>query len=346
MTKRIDQAVIMVGGRGTRLRPLTETCPKPALPVLDKPCLMYLIESVAAAGIKKVILACGYRSQQLVEAIGDGSHIGIEISYSFEDEPLGTAGAIKKVENMLGETFVAANGDVFADIDVKDEIREHFSSGAAVTMSLTPVDNPCEFGIARVGPDGRISEFKEKPKPEEAFSNLINAGVYVLEKRIFDTVPENAQYDLSKELVPRLMEKGERIQGYGLRGMWRDVGRPSDLIGANLAAAERLFGNENWGEHDVSRTEIDGPFFLGEGSSISDSRSDSSVILKGCRVAGSRLKGSLVMRNCTVEEAEIRDSILGNGCAISPGSVIERSVLGDGTVVAPGTRIVDNEVKK
>jgi mannose-1-phosphate guanylyltransferase len=346
MTKKIDQAVIMVGGKGTRLRPLTETCPKPALPVLDKPCLMYLVESIAAAGIKKVILACGYRSQQLVEAIGDGSDLGIEITYSFEDEPLGTAGAIKKVEDLLGDTFVAANGDVFADIDVKDEIREHFSSGATVTMSLTPVDNPCEFGIARVGQDGRISEFKEKPKPEEAFSNLINAGVYVLEKRILEMVAENTQYDLSKELIPRLMERGERIQGYGLKGMWRDVGRPSDLIGANLAAAERLFGNENWGEHDIYRTEIDGPFFLGEGSSIYDSRSDSSVILKGCRVAGSRLKGSLVMRNCTVEEADIRDSILGNGCAISPGSVIERSVLGDGTVVAPGTRIVDNEVKK
>lgn len=345
MTKKIDQAVIMVGGKGTRLRPLTETCPKPALPVLDKPCLMYLIESVAAAGIKKVILACGYRSRQLVEAIGDGSDLGIEIIYSFEDEPLGTAGAIKKVENMLGDTFVAANGDVFADIDVKGEIREHFLSGAAVTMSLTPVENPCEFGIARVGPDGRISEFKEKPKPEEAFSNLINAGVYVLEKRILELVPENTQYDLSKELVPRLMDGGERIQGYGLKGMWRDVGRPSDLIGANLVAAERLFGNEDWNEHDVIRTEIKGPFFLGEGSAISDSFSDSSVVSKGSRVSGSRLKGSLVMRNCMVENAEIYDSILGKGCIVHSGSVIERSVLGDGTVVEAGTKITDNEAK-
>ncbi|MDN5358018.1 MAG: mannose-phosphate guanylyltransferase [Candidatus Methanomethylophilaceae archaeon] len=346
MTKKIDQAVIMVGGKGTRLRPLTETCPKPALPVLDKPCLMYLIESVAAAGIKKVILACGYRSQQLVEAIGDGSDLGIEIIYSFEDEPLGTAGAIKKVENMLGDTFVAANGDVFADIDVKDEIREHFSSGAAVTMALTPVDNPCEFGIARVGPDGRISEFKEKPKPGEVFSNLINAGVYVLEKKVLGLVPENTQYDLSKELIPRLMERGERIQGYGLKGMWRDVGRPSDLIGANLAVAERLFEDEDWTEHGALRTEINGPFFLGEGSSISDSFSDSSVILKKCTVAGSRLKGSLIMRNCRVEEAEINNSILGCGCTVSPGSVIERSVLGDGTLVPPGTAIIDNGVKK
>jgi len=346
MTKKIDQAVIMVGGKGTRLRPLTETCPKPALPVLDKPCLMYLIESVAAAGIKEVILACGYRSQQLVESIGDGSELGVHISYSFEDEPLGTAGAIKKVEDMLGDTFVAANGDVFADIDMKEEIDEHFSSGATVTMSLIPVDNPCEFGIARVGTDGRISEFKEKPKPEEAFSNLINAGVYVLEKRILDLVPENTQYDLSKELIPRLMDRGDRIQGYMLNGIWRDVGRPSDLIGANLIAAEKRFGKEDWTAHDVSRTSIGGPFFLGEGSSISDSSSESSVILKGCRVAGSRLKGSLIMHGCKVENAEVSNSILGNGCTISCGSVIDGSVLGDGTHVAPGTNMVDNEMKK
>ncbi len=159
-------------------------------------------------------------------------------------------------------------------------------------------------------------------------------------------MPENSQYDLSKELIPRLMERGERIQGYGLKGMWRDVGRPSDLIGANLSAAERLFGKEGPTENGAIRTEIGGPFFLGEGSVISDSFSESSVILKECVVAGSRLKGSLVMRNCRVEEAEISDSILGKGCKISPGSTIVRSVLGDGTLVPPGTAIIDNEVKK
>lgn len=346
MTEKIDQAVIMVGGKGTRLRPLTETCPKPALPVLDKPCLMYLIESIARAGIKEVILACGYRSQQLVDTIGDGSELGIEITYSFEDEPLGTAGAIKKVENRLGDTFIAANGDVFAEINVIEEISEHFSSGAAVTLSLTPVENPCEFGIARVGNDGRIIEFKEKPRPEEAFSNLINAGVYVLEKKILDLVPDNTQYDLSKELIPRLMDGGERIQGYRLNGMWRDVGRPSDLIGANLTAAEKRFSNEDWSKHDVSDTVIKGPFFLGAGSKISDSSSESSVILEDCTVSRGRLNGSLVMRSCKIEGADIRNSVLGNGCTVSEGSVIDGSVLGEGTYVAPGTKMVNNKVKK
>ena len=346
MVKKIDQAVIMVGGMGTRLRPLTETCPKPVLPVLDKPCLMYLIESIARAGVKEIILACGYRSQQLKDAIGDGSHLGIDISYSYEDEPLGTAGAIKKVVDRLGDTFIAANGDVFADIDVTEEISEHFRSGALATLSLTPVENPWEFGVAGINDDGRITEFREKPKPEDAFSNLINAGVYVLEKKIFDLVPENAKYDLSKELIPLLVKEGEIVQGYKLNGVWLDVGRPNDLIAANLTAAERYFSDEDWSEHNVCNTTVSGAFYLGKGSMISDSSSESSVVLKDCKVSGSRITDSLIMPGCIVEGAEIKGSILGNGCIIPKGSMIENSVLGNGTTVVAGTRIVDNEVAK
>ena len=344
MVKKIDQAVIMVGGMGTRLRPLTETCPKPVLPVLDKPCLMYLIESIARAGVKEIILACGYRSQQLKDAIGDGSRLGIDISYSYEDEPLGTAGAIKKVVDRLGDTFIAANGDVFADIDVAEEVKEHFESDALVTLSLTPVENPWEFGVAGIDAEGKITEFKEKPKPEDAFSNLINAGVYVLEKKIFDLVPENTNYDLSKELIPILMDRGERVQGYKLNGVWLDVGRPNDLIAANLNAAERYFSDEDWSEHNVHNTTISGAFYLGKGSMISDSSSESSVVLKDCKVSGSRITDSLIMPGCIVEGAEIKGSILGNGCIIPKGSMIENSVLGNGTIVVAGTRIVDNEV--
>ena len=190
MEGKVRQAVVMVGGKGTRLLPLTETRPKIILPVADRPCLWYLLRSLARAGIEEVILACGYKSEQMREAIGDGSDLGLSIIYSYEDEPLGTGGAMKLVEDRLDDVFVAANGDVFASIDVASEIREHIDSGASVTISLTPVDNPCEFGIARVQPDGRITEFKEKPKPEEVFSNLINAGVYVLNRSVLGYVPE------------------------------------------------------------------------------------------------------------------------------------------------------------
>lgn len=346
MTKKIDQAVIMVGGMGTRLRPLTETCPKPILPVLDKPCLMYLIENIASAGISEIILACGYRYPQLAETIGDGLDIGIDISYSFEDEPLGTAGAIKKVEGRLGDTFVAANGDVFSQINVAEEIEEHISSKASITISLTEVNNPCEYGIARIDKDGRISEFKEKPKPEEVFSNLINAGIYVMEKDVLSLVPDKGQYDLSKELVPELMERGDRIQGYMYKGSWLDVGRPSDLIGANQIAASMRFDNEVWPRHKTSGTSINKPFYLGRDSSITNSISDSSVVLEGCRVSESKLNGSLIMKNCIVESSILTNSILGSGCNVCFGSTIEDSVLGDGTNVPAGTRIINNEVNK
>ncbi len=337
---KVRQAVIMVGGKGTRLRPLTDNKPKPALSVLDKPCLMYLIESIASAGIEEIILACGYKSELLMEAIGDGSDLGIDISYSFEDTPLGTGGAIKNVADRLDETFVAANGDVFADISVKEEIETHFASGAAVTLALTAVKNPCEFGIVRMEKDGRITEFKEKPKPEEAFFNLINAGVYIVQKEVLDRIDE-IPFDFSKDLIPLLVKDGKRIQGYRLKGLWRDVGRPSDLLKANQDAAERL--NKSFA---TERTEITGTFYLGESSAITDSVSENSVILKDSKVMSSTLKNSLVMQKSIIDSSVIVDSIIGEGCTVESGSEIRKSVLGDGTVVKRGSVIVGNGVKK
>ena len=333
MGGKVRQAVVMVGGKGTRLLPLTETRPKIILPVADRPCLWYLLRSLARAGIEEVILACGYKSEQMREAIGDGSDLGLNIIYSYEDEPLGTGGAMKLVEGRLDDVFVAANGDVFASIDVASEIREHIETGASVTISLTPVENPCEFGIARVQPDGRITEFKEKPRPEEVFSNLINAGVYVLNRSVLDYVPEKAFYDFSKDLVPRLMADGHRIQGFQIDGIWMDVGRPHDLLGANLAVASAEYAGSDWA---TGGSEVDGPFYMGAGSDVSDSRISDSVVLAGSSVSGSDLDRVLVMRNCRVQGAKLENSILGDGCTIGKGAVVRNAVLADNTVIGPG----------
>ena len=333
MDGKVRQAVVMVGGKGTRLLPLTETRPKIILPVADRPCLWYLLRSLARAGIEEVILACGYKSEQMREAIGDGSDLGLNIIYSYEDEPLGTGGAMKLVEDRLDDVFVAANGDVFASIDVASEIREHIESGASVTISLTPVENPCEFGIARVQPDGRITEFREKPRPEEVFSNLINAGVYVLNRSVLDYVPEKTFYDFSKDLVPRLMADGHRIQGFQIDGIWMDVGRPHDLLGANLAVASAEYAGSDWA---TGGSEVDGPFYMGAGSDVSDSRISDSVVLAGSSVSGSDLDRVLVMRNCRVQGAKLENSILGDGCTIGEGAVVRNAVLADNTVIGPG----------
>ena len=332
---KVRQAVVMVGGKGTRLMPLTETKPKPILSVVDKPCIWYLIRSLARAGIEEVILACGYKPG-MMEELGDGSDLGITIRYSYEDEPMGTAGAMKLLEDQLDDTFVASNGEVFADIDVAEEIGVHRDTGADITIALTPVDNPCEFGIARVDASGRISEFKEKPKPEEVFSNLINAGVYVLQKEVLSRVPPGRFFDFSKDLVPIILSEGGHVQGYSLSGIWMDVGRPYDLLGANLAMAKREHAVR---DHRAQDACIRGDFYMGPGSKVANSELISSVVLAGSKVENSRLERALVMRNCTVDGARIINSILGDGCVVKHGAEVLNAVLADNTVVESGQRI-------
>jgi len=321
----------MVGGKGTRLRPLTDERPKPILPVLDRPCLSYLIASLAKGGIDEVFLACGYRSEKMAAAIGDGTAEGISIEYSYEDSPAGTAGAIKLLEDRLDDTFVACNGDVFADIDLRGEIDEHKRAKASLTISLTPVANPCEFGIARLDDDGRILEFKEKPKPEEVFSNLVNAGVYVIDKEIMQYVPNGKMYDFSKDLTPKIMNLGYKVQGHMLSGMWMDVGRPRDLFESNILMAERLYSSKVW--DNILGSSITKPFYLGHGGKVSDSNMMSSVISKGSVIEGSDISQSLIMADCRILGAIISGSILGERCTVKKGAKIIDSVLADGTVV-------------
>lgn len=330
---RIKQAIVMVGGKGTRLLPLTETRPKPVLPVNDRPCLWYLLRSMKQAGIEEVILACGYRSEKMIEDMGDGSDLGIKITYSFEDEPLGTAGAMKNIEEKLDDYFVAANGDVFADVDISEQIEEHFKSGAAITISLIKVPNPCEFGTALVEKDGRISKFIDKPKPEEVLSDLINAGIYVVDKRVLDFVPKNSFYDFSMHVFPKVLESGLRIQGYPLKGVWMDVGRPHDLLKANLTIAER-YGT---GGGTITNSTIAGHCYAGKNALILNSTLNNTVISRMSQITDANLDNVLVMMSCIVEGAQIINSILGEGCRIGKNAVIQNAVLRDGTVVEPGT---------
>ena len=329
----VRQAVVMVGGKGTRLLPLTETKPKIILPVADKPCLWYLLRSLAAGGIEEVILACGYKSELMRRTIGDGSDLGLSIEYSYEDEPMGTGGAMKLVEDRLDDTFVAANGDVFVSMDVTGEILRHEETGAAVTIALTPVENPCEFGIARVDDELRITEFKEKPKPEEVFSNLINAGVYVLQKDVLAEVPENTFYDFSKDLVPRLMSEGRRIQGYEVDGIWMDVGRPRDLLRANLAIAEAEYADRDWKAPGCA---IEGALYMGHGASVNGSRLTDVVLSQRTSVKASKLDRVLAMDGCEIHDAELTNVILGEGCRVGKGAKVSNAVLADGTVVKAG----------
>ena len=331
MTRDVRQAVIMVGGKGTRLRPLTNNCPKPILPILDKPCTEYFIDALADAGMEEVIMACGYRSQQVRDALGDGSKQGIKVTYSYEDHPLGTGGALKLIEDKLDDVFIAINGDNFMDIDFKAIAKEHFDSGADVTISLSTTDNPCEVGIVRLDDTGRILEFKEKPKPEEVFSNILNTGVYVVNRDVLKFIPDDTMYDFSKELFPLLMEKGYRIQGFKEKGHWMDIGRPKDFLGANLLTAGKNYSGYDWSSQ-AKDSMVKGTSFLGKGTTVSGSSITDAVISENSTVSGSEIRNSLILSGCSIEDSNIEDTILGKDCKIE-GSRLKGCVLADGTVV-------------
>ncbi len=342
MKSEVRQAVIMVGGLGTRLLPLTLTRPKPAMPVLDRPFLKYLISSMAEAGIEEVILACGYKSDMLAHAVGDGSDMGVRIVYSDEDTPLGTGGAIKNLEDRLDPVFLAANGDTLTSVDIASQIKEHFDTCASVTVSLSEVEDTSQCGVVRLGPGGRILGFQEKPRKEEAYSNLANSGVYVVDRSVLGYIRKDTFCDFSKEIFPLLIEKGERLQGHMAKGIWIDIGRPHDLIRMNLLMAERLDpGSRILGQ--VSGSELEGTVYTGEGSILDSSEVSESVISEGCIVKTSRIVSSFAMRGCRTEGAYVENSILGEGCILGKGCRVTDSVLKDGTVVEEN-RIISRTV--
>lgn len=305
-----------MGGKGTRLRPLTETAPKPMLPVLGRPCLEYVIRSLTDSGMREIILACGYRSDHITDFVGDGSDFGAHVTFAYEEEPAGTAGSVKLLEDRLDDSFVVASGDVLADVDLGDMVAAD-GGGAAVTMALTRVDDPTQFGIVGLNDAGWVSRFKEKPRPEEVFSNLINAGIYVLDRDVLGLVPEGTVYDFSKDLFPEVLERGMGIRGHVLDGFWMDIGRPSDLLRANIDRAAALGGP--------------GSNYVIDPSGLHRVTMGSSVLHTGVRADDCSIQRSLVMEDAVIGRGSVViDSIVGRGAVVGEGCRLEGAVLADG----------------
>lgn len=344
MADKIRQAVILVGGFGTRLLPLTRTRPKPVMPVLDRPFLHYLIQSMAEAGITEVILACGYKSDVLAEKLGNGQDLGITISYVDEDTPLGTAGAIKNIESRLDPVFVASNGDTLNFVDVKSQIETHLNTGADVTLSLSEMEDVSSYGVVVMDDTGRITAFQEKPKPGEEISHMVNTGLYVMNHSILRFVPENTFFDLSKDLYPILLKEKKKMQGHPAKGIWIDIGKPHDLIMMNQVMADTLYKNRDWNGF-ADNSMITGSSYIGKESTLDSSVLTDSIISRGCTVKDSKLKGTLIMERCTIQKADISNSIVGEGCVIDEGSKITDCVLGDNVVVGPGTQLEGQKIE-
>ena len=317
MADKIRQAVILVGGFGTRLLPLTRTRPKPVMPVLDRPFLHYLIQSMAEAGITEVILACGYKSDVLAEKLGNGQDLGITISYVDEDTPLGTAGAIKNIESRLDPVFVASNGDTLNFVDVKSQIETHLNTGADVTLSLSEMEDVSSYGVVVMDDTGRITAFQEKPKPGEEISHMVNTGLYVMNRSILSFVPENTFFDLSKDLYPILLKEKKKMQGHPAKGIWIDIGKPHDLIMMNQVMADTLYKNRDWNGF-ADNSMITGSSYIGKESTLDSSVLTDSIISRGCTVKDSKLKGTLIMEKCTIQEkcrlGSLFDKKCGGGC--------------------------------
>lgn len=332
------KAVILAGGEGTRLRPLTEKRPKPLMPVAGKMCVDYVLNSLVNAGFNEIIITTGYLSDKLIKTIGSGAKHNANILYSFEDVPAGTAGAVKKVLPFLEETVIVASGDVLADVNLAEIYAYHKEKDADVTMALTTTENPCEFGIVGLNEEGRIVRFLEKPKPEQVFSNLINAGIYVLKKEVLNYVPSDRPFDFSKNLFPLLLEKGYRMYGKLISGTWLDVGRPLDLLKANLMVTKKIFNGIFIAQnaHIANDAELKEVVYIDSGARI----------LPGCKVANACLyDGVLVEESSVLQDAlvlhgarigkncQIRNSILSEKCVVEENAVIEDSIIGENVIV-------------
>ena len=316
------QALILAGGKGTRLRPLTMHTPKPIVPIANHPFLLYQLELLKRADVRDVILSLSYQPQKIEDKIGDGTDYNMRVSYTVEASPLGTAGAVRNAAGLITETTVVFNGDVLTDIDINEVVRFHRERAAVATIVLTPVANPTAYGLVETDKkDGRIRRFLEKPKPEEVTCDTINAGIYILEPRVLEYIPEGEPFMFEYGVFPQLLERKEPFFAYIWRGYWRDIGTASSYLDANLdviAGRVKLLDPPlgERGEKFDATAEIEPP-----------SAVDPSCTLK----SGVQIINSVVSRNCYIEErARIENSVVRGGTRIGAGSTIVGSIIGKG----------------
>jgi mannose-1-phosphate guanylyltransferase/phosphomannomutase len=321
------KAVVMAGGEGTRLRPLTSNQPKPMVPVVGKPCMEHILELLREHGLTEVIVTVAFLPQAIRSYFGQGETLGMEISYSVEESPLGTAGSVRLAAKQLDETFLVISGDALCDVDLGELIAFHKEREAAVTIGLKAVDNPLEFGIVVTDEEGRIERFLEKPSWSQVFSDTINTGIYVLEPEVLRHVPTDRPYDFSKELFPYLLEMGRPLYGYVLDGYWQDIGNLDQFRQANFDALE-----ENV-RLNIPGIRIRGNVWLGEGVDIADLEQIEGPAYIGnyCRVAAGASVGShSVLSNSVTlrERARTTRSVIDSSTHIGRSSLIEGAILG------------------
>lgn len=320
------KAVILVGGEGTRLRPLTATMPKPMLPVVNQPFLEHVFDYLKSQGIDDVILSMGYRSDVIENHFGDGDRFGIKLRYVVESKPLGTAGGVKNVERFLDGSFFVFNGDILTDLDLRAMLDVHRETQSVATISLTPVEDPTAYGLVETNDRGRVQRFLEKPRPDEITTNLINAGTYILEPRVLDLIPENTFHMFERGVFPDLLRLNEPIYGYRSDCYWIDIGTPAKYLAVHR---DILDGRVAQRAHVAPTSGVK----VGAGTSI-----DPTALVTGPVVIGKNVKvgphvkvsgPSVIGDNCEVgAESEIDRAVIWAGVQTGQRSVIRESIVG------------------
>lgn len=338
------KAVILAGGHGSRLRPLTYTKPKPMLPLVGKPVLQFIIESLADQGFDDVIITSNYVRERIIDHFGDGSRFGVKLTYPKEEKPLGTAGSVRNAAKYLDETFVVIQGDNVTDITFREAVTFHEEKGGIATISLMTTENPHQFGIAKLNSDGRICRFKEKPRPDECFSNLFSIGLYVLEPEVLDYIPNSTPCDFAKNVFPTLLSEGMKMYGYPAQGFWVDIGSPESYMEAVRWVLSKLRGKGISETAEVGDASIKGRVQVGERTRIESGAKivGPAVIGGDCYVGrGSKIAlHSVIESNVEVaEKTRIGGSLVYEGTCIGESSHLSRCIVAEKCNVGSGVKI-------
>ncbi len=325
------KAVIMAGGQGTRLRPLTSDQPKPMIPIAGVPCMEHIVNLLARHGFTDIVVTLQFMPDAIQDYFGDGSNWNVNITYSIEESPAGTAGSVKMAEKQLdlrGERFLVISGDALTDCDLASVVGFHDEKGSEATMVLKSVENPLDFGIVITEEDGRISRFLEKPAWGQVFSDTVNTGIYLLDASVMDDIPdpERDEYDFSKELFPKLLEAGRPLYGFVTDDYWEDIGTLEQYAGAQRDVLDgRMRGVRPPG------IRLRENVYVGEGASVDDEALEGPVVIgENVRVD----EGAMISPYC----------VIGDNVVISSGATIERSIVAEGSYIGEGAHLVDTFV--
>jgi NDP-sugar pyrophosphorylase family protein len=349
------KALLLVGGQGTRLRPLTLHAPKPIVPIFNRPFLNYQLDLIRQVPeIDEVILSLNYQPQRIEDVFGDGREAGIRLRYVVEPTPLGTAGGVRYAAEGVRDTLVVFNGDVLTTVDLGKLIAFHRGRKARATIVLTPVENPSAYGLVETDQESNILRFLEKPKPDEITCNTINAGIYVLEPDTFDRIPKDVPWSIERSFFPSFIERGETFLASIYRDYWIDIGTPEKYTQVHRDIMDGRYPMPPFkGRPDLAwvaptaRVEagarVIGPVFIDEGCVIKAGAriGPYSVIGRDCSVdEGAHVEGTICWAGTRIgKDATVKDSLMGRSVTIGPAAAVHQAVLGDETVIADHSRL-------